>query len=143
MAFNFLKWFDTKKESLSESEKQDAISELLLEMVWIDGDAHETEISHIVHILAVRYHVKDEAIQQKIDSFKDIKQRDIEKLAKKLRHKLPSLERIQMLRDLWAVAIANGVADAYEVSLFHKMASYLGITDKAFLDNCIKVENKW
>jgi len=139
MAFNLFKNFLKKSPVLSESELQNMISDLLLEMVWIDGDAHEKEIKHVVHLLAMRYDTDGEIVRRKIDGFKNVTQNDIEQLARQLRDNLPARDRVLLLHDLWAIAKANGVADSYEQKLFHRVAVLLGITENEFLEKCIKI----
>jgi len=139
MALSFLRGMFQKNPVLSASEIEDVISNLLLEMVWIDGDAHEDEIKHVVHLLAMRYNSDDETVRRKIDGFKNVTQKDIEALAKQLRDNLKGRDRVMLLRDLWTIAKANGVADSYEQKLFHRVAHLLGITESEFLEKCIKI----
>lgn len=137
--FSWLKGLGNEKRQYSESEIRDKITELLLEMVWIDGNADEKELNHIAHVLAVRYQVEDEEIQRKVDAFDNVTENDIKRLAKDLRDHLPARDRIMLLRDLWSIAIANGFADHYEETLFHLVADLLGITDHQFLEKCVKI----
>lgn len=138
----FMSWFTKlgdRKRVLTESEIKDKITELLLEMVWVDGDAHEEEVSHVVHVLAVRFQMSDDSVRQKVDGFKNVTQKDITKLARELQANLSAGSRIAILKDLWTIAVANGFADSYEQALFHRVADTLGITDHHFLDRIVKV----
>jgi len=130
--------FFRKDKPLTNEEKQDLISELLVAMVWADGHTDRSESDHIIHILARRFQADDAEIMKKVDSFQSIDQKGIEKIARRLCKYMPARERVMLLKDLWSLAASDGVIDPYEQGLFHRVASLLHISEGVFMEKCVK-----
>jgi len=136
MGFNLFGLKSRKK--LSVGELKDLVAKVLLQMVWIDGSADEREVLVVARILEHVYRLPHAAVRQEIDTF-DHKRQNIDALAKALRENLPLRDRVQLMRDLWSVAIATGEATPHEQAFFYRVATALGIKDNEFFERCIKV----
>lgn len=130
--------FFRRENPLTDEVKQELISQLLVEMVWADGDTHESELSHIIHVLARRFKVDDSEVKKMAGGFARLDKRGIETIARKICKAVPARERVMLLRDLWAIASSDGEIDPYEHTLFHRVAGLLHINDTGFLEKCVK-----
>lgn len=139
MAFNLFEIFKKETKLLSASEQQNAIINILLYTSRIDGHIHENEAKHIERILAHRYELDEKEIHQKMTIFDKMNLSDAEALAEKLCDSMPYDDRVLMLRDIWAVALADGVASRNEEAILHRVARMLKIPNNDFFNNCIKV----
>jgi len=127
-----------KKSLLSDAEIDNLIADLLFGMLWVDGKAGTNEVDHLIKILATRSDIDESLLRQRSSHSKQINNKELEYIAQSLCDNLPSQERVQLLRNLWEIIMADGVADRYEEALFNRVAAMLGITGERFIKNCIK-----
>ena len=126
-----------EKDILHDKAKiQHLIANLMLQMVWADAAVNDRERELVERMLAHVYNMPPEKIRLEFDRF-DGTQHDIDRATTKLKN-IPVRERVQLLRDLWAIASVDGDPDAHEVALFYRAAEMLDIEDNAFLEHCIK-----
>ncbi len=135
---SLFKKFAKPTEKLSSLEMQDLISRFLLHMVWTDGRAGQKELDLVVKILTHDFHVDPDLVIREINNFNPSKQ-DMDAIADALRENLPVTERIQLLRDIWAIALTHEGKLNYEEEMFYLAAEHLDIPANHFLEHCVKV----
>lgn len=139
MLFNLFKKHAAKTKKLTALELQDLISRFFLHMVWSDGKAEQRELDIVVRILTHDYHTDPELVIREINDFNPAVG-DIDSVADELCNQLPVSERIQLLRDIWAIALTHAGNLEYEEELFNRAARHLDIPDNEFLARCVKVK---
>ncbi|EAU56137.1 TerB family tellurite resistance protein [Mariprofundus ferrooxydans] len=133
--------FGHKTEKLSAEALQDLVLKLLLQMAWVDGKADAKELGGVIHTIERVYRLDPATVRSKLIAFDQQSVEDIDTLAGKLRDNLPVRERVQLLRDIWAVARTNGKTDRDEQAFFYRVAELLDIKDNEFFEKCIKVDS--
>ncbi|PIP02623.1 MAG: hypothetical protein COW18_02545 [Zetaproteobacteria bacterium CG12_big_fil_rev_8_21_14_0_65_54_13] len=137
MFFDIFRSSQSQSTQLSREQLQEQVLYLLLQMAWLDGKTDEREIELLTKILVHVYHFDSATVRSKIDSFDPVKQKPA---AGEALRELPMRERIQLLRDLWAVALVDDKAGEKEQALFYRAARLLDVKDNEFLERCIKVK---
>lgn len=132
-------FFNLFKHHLTTVELQDLISKFLMHMVWGDGKAEQKELEIVFKILTHDYHTDPCMVRREIETFNP-KKSSLNAIADKLRNNLPVSERIQLLRDIWTIALTHAAPLTHERDLFYRAARHLGIPDNEFLERCIKVK---
>lgn len=139
MFFDIFRSSQSQSTQLSRERLQQLVLNFLMQMAWLNGKPDEREIEALIKILVHVYHFDPATVRGEIDSYGPGTQRAGSVAA--LRD-LPMRERVQLLRDLWAVALAHGKAGEKEQALFYRGAKLLAIKDNVFLEKCIKVKSE-
>ncbi|TLS69137.1 TerB family tellurite resistance protein [Mariprofundus erugo] len=138
MFFDLFRSRQSQASQLSRDRLQELVLHFLMQMAWLDGQPDERKKELLSKILVQVYRFDKETVHRKIDAFDPAHQDS--HLALGALRALPVGERVQLLRDLWAVAIADGRAAEREQALFYRAAKLLDIEDNDFLEKCIKVK---
>jgi len=119
-----------------KAKLQHLTANLMLQMVWADDVANARELELVERMLSHVYNMPHDRIRNEFDRFEPTRH-DIDHATVQLKN-LPVRERVQLLRDLWAVASVDGEPEAHEEALFYRAADMLEVEDNEFLERCIK-----
>jgi uncharacterized tellurite resistance protein B-like protein len=109
---------------------------LMVEVMRRDGRLDPSEKQAILEALEQRFALsRDEALTL-LDRAKDEDDRayDLHRFTSPIVKHFSAAERIDMVRDLWQVAMADGHIDPYEEQLIRRIAELVGIYHHEFID---------
>ncbi|RLL51573.1 hypothetical protein D8Y20_08780 [Mariprofundus sp. EBB-1] len=125
-------------ESPQEERKHDvtlAVAALMVEIMRMDEKLQDAERSEIIKHLEKRFalshaeiHVLIEQASQQVEDALDMHQ-----FTSVVVKGFNTAERIDILAELWAVALADGHIDPYEEQLIRRVADLLGLHHSQFI----------
>jgi len=120
----------TKDDSLAL-----AVAALLVEVMRMDGRLETSEHQAIVTALKGRFQLPDEEIAALIDDARHATEQshDLHRFTSRITRSFSSEERIDIIRELWLVAMADGQVDPYEEQLIRRTAELIGIYHHEFI----------
>jgi len=118
----------SSSKTLSETEKNHLVADLLFGMIMVDGDAGEKEIDRLIYVLSGRSGLDEAQLRHKATNLEQFSEETHAGIAQKLRDHLSSHERQRVLDDLQLIAMADAGIGADEKAIYHRTASMLGIS---------------
>ena len=115
-------------KTLSETEKNHLVADLLIGMIMVDGDAGQNEIDRLIYLLSGRSGLDEDLLRDKATNLQQFSEERHDEIAQTLRNHLSSHERQRVLDDLQLIAIADAGIGADEKAIYHRTASMLGIS---------------
>jgi uncharacterized tellurite resistance protein B-like protein len=108
---------------------------LMVEVMRRDGRLDPSERQAILEALEQRFGLERNDAQSLLDRAKDEDDRayDLHRFTAPI-VKRSVAERIDMVRDLWQVAMADGHIDPYEEQLIRRIAELIGVYHREFID---------
>jgi len=123
-----------KQASASPQEKKQhdvslAVAALMVEVMRMDGHLESSERSEIVLALSRRFSLDQVEIHDLIENaLQEVEQAlDLHQFTSVVVKGFSTRERIGILSELWAVAMADGFVDPYEEQLIRRMADLMGL----------------
>ena len=102
---------------------------LLLEIAWADEDFSDEERNEVASLVQKRFALDDAAVSALLDLARRERERstDLYQFTRLIRERLPRPERLRILEALWLVVYSDGVLEAHEDALVHKLTRLLGL----------------
>ena len=112
-----------------------AVAALMTEVMRMDGEADAAERAHIVGRLEQRFGLDTTAVHRLIeDAGRETEEAlDLHQFTSVVVKSFTTEERIQILADLWQVAMAGGYVDPYEEQLLRRIAELMGLHHSQFI----------
>ncbi len=130
-----------KQASASPQEKKQhdvslAVAALMVEVMRMDGHLESSERSEIVLALSRRFSLDQVEIHDLIENaLQEVEQAlDLHQFTSVVVKGFSTRERIGILSELWAVAMADGFVDPYEEQLIRRMADLMGLHHAQFIE---------
>lgn len=126
-------------ESPAAAGKHDvslAVAALMVEVMRMDDKLNDAEHSEIMLALERRFGLSDAEIHALIEQAKKetANALDLHSFTSQVVTGFSTEERIDIIRELWRVAMADGHVDAYEEQLIRRMAELVGLHHRQFID---------
>ena len=108
---------------------QVATCALMLEIAWADDDFSEVERETVTSLVRDRFDLDEAAVARLFDLARRERdaRTDLYGFTRLIREELPRPERLRVLESLWRVVFSDGVLEAHEDALVHKLAKLLGL----------------
>ena len=121
-----------------------AVAVLLVEVMRIDGHLEKAEHQEIVRALEKRFQLSATEVNQIIEQAKTeaSQANDLHKFTSQVIKHFSAEERIDILRELWRVAMADGHVDPYEEQLIRRTAELIGVYHHEFIQAKISAHQK-
>ena len=124
--------------SSKEERKHDvslAVAALMVEVMGMDGKLDEAERSTMVLALEKRFALSGAEIHALIEqaTVQVDKALDMHQFTSSVVKGFSTAQRVEILTELWAVAMADGTVDPYEEQVIRRMADLLGIHHRQFI----------
>jgi len=102
---------------------------LLLEIAWADDDFSDAERDTVAALVRQRFGLDATAADTLLDLARRERARstDLYQFTRLIRERLPRPERLRVLEGLWRVVYSDGVLEAHEDALVHKLTRLLGL----------------
>jgi len=133
---NHLKKFWSNNEAPARSDSLPlAVAALLVEVMRMDGRLEASERRAIVTALKGRFQLPDDEIAALIDEARHATEQshDLHRFTSRITRSFSSEERIDIIRELWLVAMADGQIDPYEEQLIRRTAELIGVYHHEFI----------
>ncbi|OIO72688.1 MAG: hypothetical protein AUJ57_05535 [Zetaproteobacteria bacterium CG1_02_53_45] len=113
-----------------------AVAALMVEVMRMDGHLDEAEHSTMMVALEKRFGLSYSEIHALIEQAADQvdKALDLHQFTSIVVKGFSTPERVEILTELWAVAMADGTVDPYEEQIIRRMADLLGIHHTQFIE---------
>ena len=131
---------ETPAES-PEERLQVALCVLLLEVARADREFSEDERKHIRKILRERFALSETDISELLaqaDARRDGSY-DLFQFTRQLNESYGQSEKIAVMEEIWRVIYADGVLDAHEDYLVHRLGDLLNLTHRQLIDAKMRV----
>ena len=117
---------------LAEPDARVALAALMVRVARSDGNYAPAEKARIDAVLARRYAMDAEAVQDLRARAEDLEAEapDTVRFTRAIKDAVDLENRIAVIEALWAVVLADGERDAEEDSLLRLLANLLGIGDR-------------
>lgn len=133
MLTDILNAFKSPKPSpLRTDDAQLAMAALLVRLARADQDYSDEEKELIGTLLQSRFSLAEEqadALRAQAEEL-EAKAPDTVRFTKLIKDTVPYEQRQSVVRDLWAVVLADGTRDAEENSMMRMLANLLGVNDR-------------
>jgi len=125
-------------ESPKEEQKHSvalAVAALMVEIMRMDGQLQDAERSEIIQRLESRFALTTAEIHGLIEqATQDVEEAlDMHQFTSVVVKGFSTPERMNILVELWAVAMADGHVDPYEEQLIRRMADLMGLHHSQFI----------
>lgn len=112
-----------------------AVAALLVEVMRIDGRLQEVERLRVMTALQQRFHLPEQEISSIIEQARAETERahDLHQFTSQIIKAFYTDERIEIIRDLWQVAMADGHVDPHEEHLIRRIAELIGVYHREFI----------
>jgi len=113
-----------------------AVAALMVEVMRMDGHLQSAERSEIILSLEKRFGLNQIVIHDLIeDASQEVAQAlDLHQFTSVVVKGFSTAERVDILTELWAVALADGFVDPYEEQLIRRMADLMGLHHRQFIE---------
>jgi len=121
-----------------EQKKHDislAVTAMMIEIMHIDGKLKKAEHTAIFTAIEQRFGLTHEEICTLMDEAKQAQAdaTDLHQFTSLINQQFSTEERIDFLKDLWQVAMADGHVDPYEEQLIRRIAGLVGVYHDEFI----------
>ncbi len=136
--FSKLKALFTEEEKKPETKEHDislAVTAVMIEIMRIDGKLDSAERKVIFDAIEKRFGLSHEAVETLIDEASEAqsKSTDLHQFTSLINQQFSTEERIDILKELWQVAMADGHIDPYEEQLIRRVAGLIGVYHGEFI----------
>jgi len=124
--------------SPQEKKKHDvslAVAALMVEVMRMDGHLQSAERSEIILALEKRFGLDQVEIHDLIEhALQEVEQAlDLHQFTSVVVKGFSTQQRVDILSELWVVAMADGFVDPYEEQLIRRMADLMGLHHSQFI----------
>jgi uncharacterized tellurite resistance protein B-like protein len=133
MLTDILKVFKSPELSLLRTnDARVAMAALLVRMAKSDEDYAPEEKAMIGQLLQTRYDIEADQANELRKQAEELEAKapDTVRFTRLIKDTVPYEERQSVVRDLWAIALADGSRDAEENNLMRLLANLLGVNDR-------------
>jgi len=127
---------DSKDEPTSkEHDISLAVTAVMIEIMHIDGKLEEAEHNEIITAVEKRFKLSTEEVHELVEKAKQeqAEATDMHRFTSKIIKHYSTEERIEFLKELWQIAMADGHVDPYEEQLIRRTAELIGVYHKEFI----------
>ena len=119
----------TEEAGSDERRIQVATCALMLEIAWADEAFSDQEREMVETLVRSRFGLDEAAATTLLDLAKTVREdsTDLYQFTRLIKDELPRRERLRVLETLWIVVYSDGVLEAHEDALVHKLARLLGL----------------
>ncbi len=145
--FSKLKALFTEEEKKPETKEHDislAVTAVMIEIMNADDKLEDAEHQAIFTAIKKRFkltHEEVEALMVEAKAAQD-KAMDLHQFTSLIIDHFSTAERIDILKELWLVAMADGKVDSYEEHLIRKLAKLIGVYHGEFIQAKIDARNE-
>lgn len=127
-----------KKKQEPKQQKHDislAVTAMMIEIMRIDGKLEDAERQVIFQAIEKRFDLSHEEVETLITEATKAqsKSTDLHQFTSLINKQFNTEERIDILRELWQVAMADGHIDPYEEQLIRRVAGLIGVYHGEFI----------
>jgi len=119
-----------------------AVAALMVEVMRMDGLLDEAERSSMMISLKKRFSLSESEVHLLIEQATAEIDRalDMHQFTSSVVKGFSTSERVEILTDLWAVAMADGTVDPYEEQIIRRMAELMGIHHSQYIQAKLAAE---
>ncbi|MBC8422867.1 TerB family tellurite resistance protein [bacterium] len=119
----------TDGEGVDEHRLQVATCALMLEIAWADETFSDEERDSVAALMRDRFDLDASAAETLLDLARSERDQstDLYQFTRLIKDELPRQERLRVLEALWTVVYSDGVLEAHEDAMVHKLARLLGL----------------
>ncbi|MFC1567678.1 TerB family tellurite resistance protein [Pseudomonadota bacterium] len=112
-----------------------AVTAVMVEIMHIDGKLDEAEHNEIITAVEKRFEISTDEVHKLVEKAKVEKANatDMHRFTSQIIKHYSTEERIDFLKDLWQIAMADGHIDPYEEQLIRRTAKLIGVYHKEFI----------
>lgn len=112
-----------------------AVTAVMIEIMHIDGKLEEAEHNEIIMAVEKRFGLSTVEVHELVEKAKVEKANatDMHRFTSQIIKHYSTEERIDFLKDLWQIAMADGHVDPYEEQLIRRTAELVGVYHKEFI----------
>ncbi len=123
---------DKPDQQPNEQDIQLAAASLMFELIRSDGSVDDVEIEQLGTILCSHFNLKEADVDALIDDAKNSAEEAISLhgFTRKICDSWNNEQRVQLIENLWVLALADQTIDAHERHLVRKVAGLLYLTDR-------------
>ncbi len=145
MLKTFKKMWVTTTSSPSKRQEHDitlAVTALMVQVMQQDDRLDEREHHAIMQGIQARFNLSEKEAEKHITLATQAgnKASDLHQFTAPLIKAYSAQERINIIQQLWSVAIADGEIDTYEEALIRKVAELIGVHHHQFIDAKIQAK---
>jgi len=113
-----------------------AVAALMVEVMRMDGKLEQAERQEITQLLSKRFDLKPTEITALIEQAEETTEAalDIHQFTSVVVKGFSTQERIGIVKELWAVAMADGHIDPHEEHIIRRMADLMGLHHTQFIE---------
>lgn len=128
----------------AQRQLQVATCVLLLEVAHADDEFSEAEQGTIEQVVARRFQLDEEETRQLLDlaNRKRQKEEDLYRFSRLVNESYSRPRKLAILDLLWEVVYSDGVLEAHEDALMHKLGTLLGVRHEELMAVKVKVKNR-
>jgi len=146
--------FNTIKKLLSGKSNQEpkqqkhdislAVTAMMIEIMRIDGKLEDAERQVVFQAVEKRFDLSHEEVETLIVEATKVqsKSTDLHQFTSLINKQFNTEERIDILKELWQVAMADGHIDPYEEQLIRRIAGLIGVYHGEFIQAKIDARNE-
>jgi uncharacterized tellurite resistance protein B-like protein len=134
----------TAGEGVDEHRLQVATCALMLEIAWADETFSDEERDSVATLVRDRFDMDASAAETLLDLARSERDQstDLYQFTRLIKDELPRRERLRVLEALWIVVYSDGVLEAHEDAMVHKLARLLGLKHEEAIALKLRARNK-
>lgn len=112
-----------------------AVTAVMIEIMHIDGRLEEAEHNQIIVAVEKRFGLSTAEVHKLVEKARVEKANatDMHRFTSQIIKHYSTEERIDFLKDLWQIAMADGHVDPYEEQLIRRTAELVGVYHREFI----------
>ncbi|MCF7820816.1 MAG: TerB family tellurite resistance protein [Mariprofundaceae bacterium] len=127
---------DSKDDSADKGHEISlAVTAVMIEIMHIDGKLEEAERNEIIRAVEKRFGLSTSEVHALVEKARVEKANatDMHRFTSQIIKHYSTEERIEFLKELWQIAMADGHVDPYEEQLIRRTAELIGVYHKEFI----------
>ncbi|MDX8381944.1 MAG: TerB family tellurite resistance protein [Ghiorsea sp.] len=146
--FNKIKKIFTDKEEIKPENKEHSISlavtAVMIETMKADDVLDDAEHQAIFSAIENRFKLSHQDVEALIEEAKAASEKamDLHQFTSLIIEHFTTEERIDILKELWLIAMADGEVDSYEEHLIRRIAKLIGVYHGEFIQAKIDARNE-
>ncbi|MGX5173082.1 tellurite resistance TerB family protein [Aliikangiella sp. IMCC44653] len=120
-----------------------AVAALFIESILIDNKRKAQEVNKVKNLLLKSYHIKPEALESLLENAEaDLAEAvDYYQYTQLLNQHFDYNQKVQVVRELWQLALADNHLDSHEEHFIRKIADLLFVPHSEFIKSKIKAQS--
>lgn len=121
-----------------------AVTAVMVEIMHIDGKLDDAEHNTIIEAIEKRFGISTSEVDRLIEEAKQatVDAIDLHQFTSQIIKHYKTAERIEIIKELWLVAMADGHIDPHEESLIRRTAELIGVYHTEYIQAKIDARNK-